>query len=84
MWGSPLNIQFDNNVNIYHAIACQAISTETLDTHETTTVQGKGYEVLTAENPGKVNAQVTFNYGVEGDDANQKQVAESFSFDIIN
>ena len=82
--GSPLDIQFDNNVNINYAIACQAISTETLDTHETTTVQGKGYEVLTAENPGKVNAQVTFNYGVEGDDANQKQVAESFSFDIIN
>ena len=82
--GSPLDIQFDNNVNINYAIACQAISTETLDTHETTTVQGKGYEVLTAENPGKVNAQVTFNYGVEGDDANQKQVAESFSFDITN
>jgi hypothetical protein len=82
--GSPLDIQFDNNVNINYAIACQAISTETLDTHETTIVQGKGYEVLTAENPGKVNAQVTFNYGVEGDDATQKQVAESFSFDIIN
>ena len=82
--GSPLDIQFDNNVNINYAIACQAISTETLDTHETTIVQGKGYEVLTAENPGKVNAQVTFNYGVEGDDANQKQVAESFSFDITN
>ena len=82
--GSPLEIQFDNNVHINYAIACQAISTETLDTHETTTVQGKGYEVLTAENPGKVNAHVTFNYGVEGDSSNQKQVTESFSFDIIN
>ena len=82
--GSPLDIQFDNNVNINYAIACQAISTETLDTHETTTVQGKGYEVLTAENPGKVNAQVTFNYVVEGDNGNQKQVTESFSFDIMN
>ena len=32
--GSPLDMQFDKNVNIYHAIACQAISTETLGTHE--------------------------------------------------
>ena len=82
--GSPLDIQFDKNVNIYYAIACQGISTETLGTHETTTVQGKGNEILRAENPSKVNAQVTFNYGVEGDSTNQKQVTESFSFDIMN
>ncbi|HKX96452.1 MAG TPA: hypothetical protein VJL78_01300 [Candidatus Nitrosocosmicus sp.] len=82
--GSPLDIQFDKNVNIYYAIACQGISTETLGTHETTTVQGKGNEILRAENPSKVNAQVTFNYGVEGDSTNQKQVTESFSFDILN
>ena len=82
--GSPLDMQFDKNVSIYHAIACQAISTETLAAHDTTTVQGKGYEVLRAENPGKVNAQVTFNYVVEGDSNNQKQVTESFSFDVMN
>ncbi len=82
--GSPLDMQFDKNVSIYHAIACQAISTETLAAHDTTTVQGKGYEVLRAENPGKVNAQVTFNYEVEGDSNNQKQVTESFSFDVMN
>ena len=82
--GSPLNMQFDKDVNIYHAIACQAISTETLAAHDTTTVQGKGYEILSAENPGKVNAQVTFNYEVEGDSNNQKQVTESFSFDVMN
>ena len=82
--GSPLNMQFDKDVSIYHAIACQAISTETLAAHDTTTVQGKGYEVLRAENPGKVNAQVTFNYVVEGDSNNQKQVTESFSFDVMN
>jgi hypothetical protein len=82
--GSPLDIQFDKNVNIYYAIACQGISTETLGTHETTTVQGKGNEILRAENPSKVNAQVTFNYGVEGDSTNQKQVTESFSFNILN
>lgn len=82
--GSPLDIQFDKNVNIYHAIACQAISTETLEAHDTTTIQGKGYEVLRAENAGKVNAQVTFNYGVESDSNNQKQLTESFSFDVLN
>jgi hypothetical protein len=82
--GSPLDMQFDKDVNIYHAIACQAISTETLAAHDTTTVQGKGYEILSAENPGKVNAQVTFNYEVEGDSNNQKQVTESFSFDVMN
>src|SRR6187431_1147464 len=80
--GSPLDIQFDKNVNINYALACQAISTDTLGTHETATVQGKGYEILTAENPGNVNAQVTFHYGVEGDNSKQKQVTESFSFDI--
>ena len=83
--GSPLDIQFDKNVNsYYYAIACQGISTETLDTNETTTVKGNEYGVLRAENPGKVNAQVTFNYGVEDDSTNQKQVTESFSFDIMN
>ena len=81
--GSPLDIQFDKNVNINYAIACQAISTDTLGTHETTIVQGKGYEIFKAENPGKVNAQVTFLYSIEGDNGNQKQVSESFSFDII-
>ena len=81
--GSPLDIQFDKNVNINYAIACQAISTDTLGTNETTIVQGKGYEIFRAENPGKVNAQVTFLYSIEGDDGNQKQVSESFSFDII-
>jgi hypothetical protein len=82
--GSPLDIQFDKNVNINYAIACQAISTDILDIHETATVQGKGYEVLTAGNPGKVNAQVTFHYGIEGDNSNQKQVTDSFSFDIAS
>ena len=82
--GSPLDIQFDKNVNINYALACQAISTDTLGTHETATVQGKGYEILTAENPGNVNAQVTFHYGIEGDNSNQKQVTESFSFDIAS
>ena len=82
--GSPLDIQFDKNVNINYAMACQAISTDTLGTHETATVQGKGYEILTAENPGNVNAQVTFLYGIEGDNSNQKQVTESFSFDITS
>ena len=82
--GSPLDIQFDKNVNINYAMACQAISTDTLGTHETATVQGKGYEILTAENPGNVNAQVTFHYGIEGDNSNQKQVTESFSFDITS
>jgi len=38
---------------------------------------------LVEENPGKVNAQVTFLYSIEGDDGNQKQESESFSFDII-
>jgi len=82
--GSPLDILFDKNVNIYYAIACQGISTETLDAHDSTTVQGKGYEILSAENPGKVSAQVTFNYGVEGDSSNQEQVTESFSFNVMN
>ena len=82
--GSPLDIQFDKNVNINYAMACQAISTDTLGTHETATVQGKGYEILTAENRGNVNAQVTFHYGIEGDNSNQKQVTESFSFDITS
>ena len=82
--GSPLDIQFDKNVNINYAMACQAISTDTLSTHETATVQGKGYEILTAENRGNVNAQVTFHYGIEGDNSNQKQVTESFSFDITS
>ena len=82
--GSPLDIQFDKNVNIYYAITCQGISTETLGTHETTTVQGKGNEILRAENPSKVNAHVTFNYGVEGDSTNQKQVTGSFTFDVLN
>ena len=82
--GSPLDIQFDKNVNINYALACQAISTDTLGTHETATVQGKGYEILTAENRGNVNAQVTFHYGIEGDNSNQKQVTESFSFDITS
>ena len=81
--GSPLDIQFDKNVNINYAIACQALSTDTLGTNETTIVQGKGYEIFRAENPGKVNAQVTFLYSIEGDDGNQKQESESFSFDII-
>ena len=81
--GSPLDIQFDKNVNINYAIACQALSTDTLGTDETTIVQGKGYEIFRAENPGKVNAQVTFLYSIEGDDGNQKQESESFSFDII-
>jgi len=76
-------MQFDKNVNINYAIACQAISIDTLGTHETTTVQGKGYEIFKAENHGKVNAQVTFLYSVEGDKVNQKQVSESFSFGII-
>ena len=82
--GSPLDIQFDKNVNINYALACQAISTDTLGTHETATVQGKGYEILTAENPGNVNAQVTFHYGIEGDNSNQKQVTEPFSFNIAS
>ena len=81
--GSPLDIQFNKNVNIKYAIACQAISTDTLGTDETTIVQGKGYEIFRAENPGKVNAQVTFLYSIEGDDGNLKQLSESFSFDII-
>ena len=76
-------MQFDKNVNINYAIACQALSTDTLGTNETTIVQGKGYEIFRAENPGKVNAQVTFLYSIEGDDGNQKQESESFSFDII-
>ena len=83
--GSPLDIQFDKNVNIYYVIACQGISTETLAPHDTRSVQGKGYEVLRAEYPCRVKAQVTFNYGVEGDDGGtQKQVTKSFSFDITN
>lgn len=82
--GSPLDIQFDKNVNTYYAIACQGISTETLDAYDLTTVQGKGYEILTAESPGNVNAQVTFNYGQEGDSNNQQKVTESFSFNIMN
>ncbi|TVP41890.1 hypothetical protein [Candidatus Nitrosocosmicus arcticus] len=81
--GSPLDIQFDKNVNIFYAIACQGISTETLDAHDSTTVQGKGYDVLRTENPGNVNAQVTFNYGVEGDSSNQQEITESFSFDVM-
>jgi hypothetical protein len=44
--GSPFNIEFDKNVNAYNAITCQAISTETLDPHQSVTVEGKGHEIL--------------------------------------
>lgn len=80
--GSPLDIQFDKNVNVYNAIACQAISTETLNASESTTVEGKGYEILRAMGSGNVNTKITFNYELQNDDTQEKQVTKSFSFNI--
>ena len=80
--GSPLDIQFDKNVNVYNAIACQAISTETLNANESATVEGKGYEILRAMGPGNVNTKITFNYEVLNGDAEEKQATKSFSFTI--
>ena len=80
--GSPLDIQFDKNVNVYDAIACQAISTETLNTNESATVEGKGYEILRAIGPGNVNTKITFNYEVQNGDSEEKQATKSFSFII--
>ena len=80
--GSPLDIQFDKNVNVYNAIACQAISTEMLNTNESATVEGKGYEILRAIAPGNVNTKITFNYEVQNGDSEEKQTTTSFSFII--
>jgi hypothetical protein len=80
--GSPLDIQFDKNVNVYNAIACQAISTETLNASESTTVEGKGYEILRAIGSGNVNTKITFNYGLQNGDTQEKQVTKSLSFNI--
>jgi hypothetical protein len=80
--GSPLDIQFDKNVNVYNAIACQAISTETLNAHESAMVEGKGYEILRAIGAGNVNAKVTFNYDKENGADQEKQATKSFSFII--
>ena len=80
--GSPLDIQFDKNVNVYNAIACQAISTETLNANESAMVEGKGYEILRAIDPGNVNTKITFNYEVQNGDAQEKQAIKSFSFII--
>ena len=77
---SPLNIQFDKNVNVYNAIACQAISTKTLNVHESAIVEGKGYEILRAISPGDVNAKITFNYNIQDDSNQADQVTKSFSF----
>ncbi|HEU5120306.1 MAG TPA: hypothetical protein VFT71_04900 [Candidatus Nitrosocosmicus sp.] len=80
--GSPLDIQFDKNVNVYNAIACQAISAETLNANESATVEGKGYEILRAMGLGNVNTKITFNYEVLNGDAEEKQATKSFSFTI--
>ena len=78
--GSPLDIQFDNNVYVYNAIACQAISTDTLNANQSATVEGKGYEILRALSQGNVNAKITFNYDVQNGDTQEKQATKSFSF----
>jgi hypothetical protein len=76
--GSPLDIQFDKNVNVYNAIGCQAISTETLNANESAKVQGKGYKILRAMGPGNVNTKITFNYEVPNGDAQEKHATKSF------
>lgn len=80
--GSPLDIQFDKNVYVYNAIACQAISTETLNVNESSTVEGKGYGILRAVNQGNVNAKIIFNYELQNDGTHEKQATKSYSFFI--
>jgi hypothetical protein len=78
---SPLNIEFDNNVQIQNTNTCQAISFTTLNPNDTTTVQGSGGTIFTASNPGTTNAKIAFNYNTEGD--KQDSTTKSFSFEIL-
>jgi hypothetical protein len=78
---SPLNIEFDNNVQIQNTNTCQAISFTTLNPNDTTTVQGSGGTIFTASNPGTTNAKIAFNYNTEGD--KQDSTTKSFTFEIL-
>ena len=78
---SPLNIEFDNNVQIQNTNTCQAISFTTLNPNETTTVQGSGGTIFNAATPGTTNAKITFSYNTEGD--KQDSTTKSFTFEIL-
>ena len=78
--GSPLNVEFDSNVQIQDSNTCLVLSFTTLNPNDTTTVQGSGGKIFTAVSAGTTNAKVTFNYNTEGD--KQDSVTKSVTFDI--
>lgn len=81
--GSPLDIDFDKKVQLESVVTCRAISFEDLAPTQNVTVSGPDNGIIAiALQEGMTAANVTFHYTIGEDLEQQKNVSQSFTFNI--